>query len=108
MAKNRNSKSTQSTKKELESQVIDFFNRENHVPYNYKQVSAALGADTPKRRSAVVEILEELALEGFLVETTPGKFTTTDFQYENGILDYVTELAGEDPLTQPVFWQTER
>ena len=32
----------------------------------------------------------------------------TDFQYENGILDYVTELAGEDPLTQPVFWQTER
>ena len=44
----------------------------------------------------------------FKEETTPGKFTTTDFQYENGILDYVTELAGEDPLTQPVFWQTER
>ncbi len=37
-----------------------------------------------------------------------GKFETTDFQYENGILDYVTELAGENPLTQPVFWQTER
>ena len=36
------------------------------------------------------------------------KFETTDFQYENGILDYVTELAGEDSLTQPVFWQTER
>ena len=44
----------------------------------------------------------------FKEETAPGKFTTTDFQYENGILDYVTELAGEDPLTQPVFWQTER
>ena len=44
----------------------------------------------------------------FKEETTPGKFTTTDFKYENGILDYVTELAGEDPLTQPVFWQTER
>ena len=37
-----------------------------------------------------------------------GKFETTDFQYENGIQDYVAELAGEDPLTQPVFWQTER
>ena len=36
------------------------------------------------------------------------KFETTDFQYENGILDYVTELAGEGSLTQPVFWQTER
>ena len=44
----------------------------------------------------------------FKEETAPGKFTTTDLQYENGILDYVTELAGEDPLTQPVFWQTER
>jgi DNA gyrase subunit B len=37
-----------------------------------------------------------------------GKFETTDFMYENGIVDYVTELAGEDSLTQPVFWQTER
>ncbi len=36
------------------------------------------------------------------------KFETTDFQYENGIQDYVSELAGEDALTLPVFWQTER
>ena len=37
-----------------------------------------------------------------------GKFETQDFLYENGIIDYVRELAGDDPLTQPVFWQTER
>ena len=37
-----------------------------------------------------------------------GKFETTDFRYENGIIDYVKELAGENSLTQPVFWQTER
>ena len=37
-----------------------------------------------------------------------GKFETTDFRYENGIIDYVTELAGDDPLTAPVFWQSER
>ena len=37
-----------------------------------------------------------------------GKFETTDFQYENGIVDYVTELSGEEALTSPVFWQTER
>ena len=41
-------------------------------------------------------------------ETAPGKFDTTEFKYENGIVDYVTELAGENTLTQPVFWQTER
>lgn len=37
-----------------------------------------------------------------------GKFETTEFKYENGIVDYVTELAGESSLTAPVFWQTER
>ena len=39
---------------------------------------------------------------------TGGKYETTDFKYENGIIDYVAELAGEDSLTAPVFWQTER
>ncbi|MGI5962950.1 MAG: DNA gyrase/topoisomerase IV subunit B [Lawsonibacter sp.] len=39
---------------------------------------------------------------------TGGRFETTDFYYENGISDYVAELAGEDSLTQPIFWQTER
>ena len=37
-----------------------------------------------------------------------GRFETTDFRYDNGIQDYVSELVGEDALTQPVFWQTER
>ncbi len=42
------------------------------------------------------------------VETTPGKYETTEFLYENGIADYVAELAGEGPLTEPVFWESER
>ncbi len=37
-----------------------------------------------------------------------GTFETAEFRYENGIVDYVRELAGEDALTAPVFWQTER
>ena len=37
-----------------------------------------------------------------------GCFEVRDFLYENGILDYVAELAGENPLTQPRFIQTER
>ena len=41
-------------------------------------------------------------------ETEPGKFQETDFLYENGIQDYVAELAGEGPLTQPVFLTAER
>ena len=44
----------------------------------------------------------------FLNEIEPGKFETTEFVYENGIVDYVAELAGEGSLTSPVFWQAEK
>ena len=36
------------------------------------------------------------------------RFETRDFCYPNGIMDYVTELAGEGPLTAPFFVSTER
>ena len=41
-------------------------------------------------------------------ETAPGKFDTREFLYENGIADYIRELAGDDALTEPVFWEAER
>ncbi len=41
-------------------------------------------------------------------ETAPGKFDTQEFLYENGIADYIRELAGDDSLTEPVFWEAER
>ena len=44
----------------------------------------------------------------FRSETVPGHFETEDFVYQNGIVDYVTELAGEGSLTVPVFWEAER
>ncbi len=44
----------------------------------------------------------------FRNETTPGKFETTEFCYENGILDHARELAGEDSLTPVQLWQSEK
>ena len=44
----------------------------------------------------------------FRNETAPGKFETTDFYYENGILDYVRELTEDQALTMPQFWEAER
>ncbi len=41
-------------------------------------------------------------------EIAAGKFETTDFLYENGILDYVAEIAGEETLSTPCFIQAER
>jgi len=36
------------------------------------------------------------------------RFETSEFLYKNGILDYITELSGEDALTQPVFIEAQR
>ncbi len=43
----------------------------------------------------------------FRNETEKG-FETTEFRYEDGITDYVTELAGETPLTTVQFLQAEK
>ena len=41
-------------------------------------------------------------------EIAQGKFETTDFVYQNGIMDYVGEIAGEETLSTPAFIQAER
>ncbi len=41
-------------------------------------------------------------------ETGPDRFETYEFLYENGIRDYVAELAGETALTAPRYFKTER
>ena len=43
-----------------------------------------------------------------LNETAAGKFDTEEFLYPCGIQDYIAELAGDDALTEPVFWEAER
>ena len=57
------------------------------------------------RRQAVVNAGVTFRLR---CEVAPGKFETEDFLYEHGIRDYLAELAGDDPLTEPVCWETER
>ena len=37
-----------------------------------------------------------------------GKFETTEYRYDNGVVDYVAELAGDDALTAPAYIETER
>ena len=43
-----------------------------------------------------------------LNETAAGQFDTEEFLYPCGIQDYIAELAGDDALTEPVFWEAER
>lgn len=66
-------------------------------------VSADFFRDVLKRQAVVNK---GLTFE-FRNETENG-FETEVFYYENGISDYVVELAGENTLTTPQYWETER
>ena len=68
-----------------------------HIPHEYFE-------DTLKRQ-AVVNAGVSFR---YRRETEKGKFAETEYRYEHGILDYVTELAGEAPLTAPQLWEAER
>lgn len=59
--------------------------------------------DMVKRQAIVNEGIRFL----LRFETDSG-FETTEFCYQEGILDHVRELAGEDALTQVQSWQAER
>ena len=59
--------------------------------------------DTMRRQSVVnAGICFTLRLQG-----NDGKFEEQKFLYENGISDYISELAGDTALTQPVLWHLE-
>ena len=59
--------------------------------------------DTLKRQAVVNSHIKFV-----LRNQVGGKFETTEFLYQNGIVDYVTELAGENPLTSVQFLEGER
>ena len=67
-------------------------------------IPAEYFADVMKRQAVVNEGITFR----FRNEVEKGKFEETEFLYEHGITDYVTELAGEGSLTAPVFWQAEK
>lgn len=67
------------------------------VPLEYFQ-------ETLKRQS-VVNNGVKFVLKNQLTET---RFETFEYCYDNGIVDYVTELVGEDGLSGVQFWQAER
>ncbi|MBO7311122.1 MAG: DNA topoisomerase [Clostridia bacterium] len=56
------------------------------------------------RRQSVVNAGIKFLLEA---QNSDGKFETSEFFYENGISDYISEVAGASSLTQPVLWHLE-
>lgn len=62
--------------KRLQDAIDEYVNSQTNGSFNYKQVSAALGATTPKLQRAIAMYLAELAYDGVIVEVSPGKYKT--------------------------------
>ncbi|MDR2647669.1 MAG: DNA topoisomerase, partial [Oscillospiraceae bacterium] len=67
-------------------------------------VSVAYFQDTIKRQSVVNQGVRFL----LRIETTPGVFDEQTYFYENGILDYVNEIADGDSITDAQLWSAHR
>lgn len=54
--------------------VKEYIGQQKNNTFNYKQVSHAIGASTTKQQRAVALTLAEMAFDGDLIETSPGKY----------------------------------
>ncbi len=68
-----------------------------NVPIEYFQ-------ETIKRQAIVNDGITFI----FKNQTTATQFDTYEYCYENGIQDYVKELAGDKAFTTPQYWECER
>ena len=84
--------------------VRGFIDQQKSNTFNYKQVSHAIGASTPKQQRAVALTLAEMAFDGELIETSPGKYKApmrTNFatgifvRRSNGKNSVITDGDGE-------------
>lgn len=84
--------------------VREFIDQQKSNTFNYKQVSHAIGASTPKQQRAVALTLAEMAFDGELIETSPGKYKApmrTNFatgifvRRSNGKNSVITDGDGE-------------
>lgn len=67
-------------------------------------VPAEYFVETIKRQAIVNDGITFI----FKNQLTATQFETTEFCYENGIKDYVAEIAGDDAFTTPQYWECER
>ncbi len=67
-------------------------------------VPAEYYVETIKRQAIVNDNITFV----FKNQLTASQYETTEFCYENGIQDYVKELAGDKAFTTPQYWECER
>ena len=96
MAKQKKDKTL--SKEILQERIQKFFENDCNGTFNYKQISATIGVNSPKELALVVEILEEFAFAGILTETTPGKFKAKKKQHSNAIGVFCRRSNGKNTV----------
>ena len=88
----------------INRQVAEYIKQQKNNTFNYKQVSAAIGAQTPAKQRLVALRLMELSETGELIEVSPGKFKVpsrsnfmsgTFVRRSNGKNHVITDNDGE-------------
>lgn len=67
-------KNSKNSAEQLRQMVETYVWAQKNNTFNYKQVSAAVGAKSPVTQRAVAMLLAEMAFDGDLLETEPGKY----------------------------------
>lgn len=70
MVKNANKKSP----KDFRQEINEYLSKQGNNTFNYRQVAFAIGAGTAKRQKLVAMLLAEMAFDGLIIETSPGKY----------------------------------
>src|SRR5687767_9041638 len=79
-------------KRFLVEEVLDFLKHNDSKTFNYKQLGAAMEIDAEAERFMLIETLEELSRQGFVIEKEKGKYQIKETkQYVTGTIDFTSQ-----------------
>ncbi|MCW3078135.1 MAG: rnr [Bacteroidetes bacterium] len=78
----------------LFEEVLDFLKHNDSKTFNYKQLGAAMEINTDGERLQLIEILDTLKQQGFVIEKETGKYQIKESkQYVTGTIDFTSQAA---------------
>jgi len=76
----------------LFEEVLDFLKHNDSKTFNYKQLGAAMEINTDQERLQLIEALELLKQQGFVLEQDKGKYQVKETkQYVTGTIDFTSQ-----------------
>lgn len=85
-------KSKKQPKRYLFEEVLAFLKHNDGKSFNYKQLGSAMEIDNEGDRFSLIETLEELKHQGFVIEKEVGKYQAKESKsYQSGTIDFTTQ-----------------